>query len=169
MLVIYSLFIIAVLLQLLIYLGIFSRLAFYKVPPPSKNVPPPSNNLPISVVICARNEAENLRKYLPSILEQNYPHFEVVVVNDASTDDTQIVLETFAEKYSCLKIISTAGLKRDMAGKKFALTKGIEVTQYDYLLFTDADCFPASQDWIAEMVKKFTKKRHINKTRDAMC
>ncbi|MGB0930518.1 MAG: glycosyltransferase, partial [Chitinophagales bacterium] len=153
-------------LQILIYIGIFSRLAFYKDKAPSspqspKNTSFSPQSLPISVVICARNEAENLKKYLPLILNQNYPQFEVIVVNDSSIDDTQIILETFAEKYSCLKTINTAGLKRDMAGKKFALTKGIEATQYEHLVFTDADCYPASQDWIAEMVKKFTKKRQI--------
>ncbi len=160
---IHLLFVLAAILQILIYLGIFSRLAFYKTPSSlqNQNASSPSNSLPISVVICARNEAENLQKYLPSILQQNYPEFEVIVVNDASTDDTQTILETFTKTYSHLKTINTESLTRNMAGKKFALTKGIEVSKYEHLLFTDADCYPASQDWITEMAKNFTKKRQI--------
>ncbi|MEZ4886060.1 MAG: glycosyltransferase [Chitinophagales bacterium] len=155
-------FILAAILQILIYLGIFSRLAFYKPTfSPSRNPSFAENNLPISVVICARNEAENLQKYLPLILQQKYPEFEVIVVNDASTDDTQTILEAFEKKYSHLKTIQTVGLKKNMAGKKFALTKGIEASKNEHLLFTDADCYPASQDWIAGMVKNFTEKRQI--------
>lgn len=160
---IHLLFAIAAILQILIYLGIFSRLAFYKTPSAlqNQNASSISNSLPISVVICARNEAENLKKYLPLILQQNYLQFEVIVVNDSSIDDTQIILETFAEKYSCLKTINTTGLERTMAGKKFALSKGIEAAQYEHLVFTDADCYPASQDWIAGLAENFTKKRQI--------
>lgn len=165
MIILQVIFIIAAVLQILIYTGLFSRLAFYDpnfyLSSISTTLYPPLRSLPISVVICARNEAENLQKYLPIVLEQNYPKFEVIVVNDASTDDTQIILETFIKTHPHLRVINTVGLERDMAGKKFALTKGIEAAKYEHLLFTDADCYPASQDWIAAMAKKFTEKRQI--------
>ena len=160
MFLVYSLFVIAAILQISIYIGIFGRLAFYEEPNSTKNNKN-AVSLPISVVICARNEAKNLQKNLPHILHQTYPEFEVIVVNDASTDKTAEVLEIFAKVYGNLRIINTLGLSRDMAGKKFALTKGIEAAKNEHLLFTDADCCPTSQDWIAGMVKNITKKRQI--------
>ncbi len=157
----YYTFIFAAIVQIFVYLFVFSRLACYDSPPIGNQEDALEQEIPVSVVICARNEAQNLQKYLPSILQQNYPTFEVIVVNDASTDATPEVLAQFSEQYPHLRIIHTKGLVRNMAGKKFALTKGIEATHYDYLLFTDADCQPASQNWIQEMAKNFTKKRQI--------
>ncbi|MFK7906175.1 MAG: glycosyltransferase [Chitinophagales bacterium] len=160
MLLVYYTFIIAAILQIIIYCFVFSRLAFYKPSTSSDHVPTESLP-PVSVIICAKNEAQNLRKYLPKILNQSYPDFEVIVVNDNSSDDTAIVLETFASLHEHLRIINTKEFSRDMAGKKFALTKGIEVAKYEHLLCTDADCYPASQGWITHMAKKFTQKRQI--------
>ncbi len=155
------LFIATTTIQLLYYLLIFSRLAFYKA---ANNVNIPTNQLTefpaVSVIICAKNEAQNLQKYLPSILEQNYPHFEVIVVNDASTDETQLVLANFKKKYTKLVIVNTADSKRNMLGKKFALTTGIANSQHDILLLTDADCVPSSANWIRIMVQHFTQTKN---------
>ena len=63
-------------------------------------------DVPISVIISARNEAKNLRKYLPGILTQNYPDFEVVVINDCSFDDSDLILEEFKAQYAHLKVVT---------------------------------------------------------------
>jgi cellulose synthase/poly-beta-1,6-N-acetylglucosamine synthase-like glycosyltransferase len=128
------------------------RLAAYKLPVQDLS----SVNLPVSVIISARNETDNLTKYLPAILEQNYPQFEVVVVNDCSVDNSHHILKDFAKNYPHLKMVTVTEHPRFKTGKKFALTMGIKAAAYEHLLFTDADCQPASPSWIAHMAANFT-------------
>jgi poly-beta-1,6-N-acetyl-D-glucosamine synthase len=109
----------------------------------------------VSVIICARNERENLRKNLPLIFDQNYPNFEVVVVNDASWDGTIDVLYEFAELHPNLKIVEIKEEIKKGEGKKFALTLGIKAAKNPILLLTDADCAPTSVDWIQWMVAPY--------------
>src|SRR5713226_2551437 len=78
-LILFSFFVLTSIIHLSYYLFIFSRFAFYK-----RNIYIAESQQPVSVIICAKNEAANLRKYLSSILEQSYSGFEVIVVNDAS-------------------------------------------------------------------------------------
>jgi biofilm PGA synthesis N-glycosyltransferase PgaC len=127
------------------------RLAFYKVPDPEFN----DVNIPVSVIISARNEADNLIKYLPAILEQDYPRFEVVVVNDCSVDNSHHILKDLSANYPHLKMVTVIEHPRFKTGKKFALTMGIKAAAYEHLLFTDADCEPASANWIARMAANF--------------
>ena len=106
---------------------------------------------PLSVIICARNEADNLGKYLFGILEQDYPDFEVVVVNDRSWDGTRELLEDFAKQYEHLKVVHVTDGEKFIAGKKFAVTMGIKAAVNEWLVFTDADCLPASKNWLLGM------------------
>jgi biofilm PGA synthesis N-glycosyltransferase PgaC len=106
---------------------------------------------PTSVIICARNEADNLREYLPAVLEQEYPDFEVIVVNDRSWDKTQEVLEAFQLQYPQLRIVNVREGGKFIAGKKFAVTMGIKAASHEWLVFTDADCKPESIHWLAGM------------------
>lgn len=106
---------------------------------------------PLSVIICARNEALNLREFLPVVLEQDYPEFEVVVVNDRSWDGTDDILKDLAGRYAHLKIVTIGEGEKFIAGKKFAVTMGIKAARYDWLVFTDADCEPASANWLSGM------------------
>jgi len=115
------------------------------------------NNKAVSVIISAKNEADNLKNFLPKILNQNYTKFEIIVINDASGDETLNVLNEFAEKYKQLKIIN---ITRSL-GKKNAVTKGIEASKYDFLLFTDADCYPVSENWILSMIQGFDNNSEI--------
>jgi biofilm PGA synthesis N-glycosyltransferase PgaC len=119
------------------------------------------STLPISVIISARNEAEKLPENLPSILEQNYPDFEVIVVNDCSVDDSENVLKAIQLKYPQLKIVTIVENERHKTGKKFALTMGIKASKNEHLLFIDADCKPASDEWIARMASNFTGNTEI--------
>ncbi|MGY6562082.1 MAG: glycosyltransferase [Luteibaculaceae bacterium] len=109
----------------------------------------------VSVVIAAKNEAENLLQNLPYILNQNYTEFEIVVANDCSWDNTEEVLEAFKSETDKLKVVTLSEEIHKKTGKKFALTLGIKAAKYDILLFTDADCAPESAEWIREMVKPY--------------
>ena len=104
--------------------------------------------IPVSVIIAAKDEEHNLRKLLPIILTQAYDQFEVIVVDDHSTDGTLSVLEALGASHDNLKY---AGLAHSH-GKKSAITQGIEMAKNDWLLFTDADCSPISVKWISSMM-----------------
>ncbi len=116
---------------------------------------------PISVVICARNESENLRRFLPAILEQDYPQFEVIVINDGSTDESEEVLTLFEEKYPHLYHSFTPDSARYISRKKLALTLGIKASKYDWLVFTEANCRPASNQWLRLMAREFTPRTQV--------
>lgn len=106
---------------------------------------------PLSVVICARNEADNLKMFLPSVLEQDYPLFEVVVVNDCSEDNTADVLGEMLKQYPHLKV---SMIQKDPGfnhTKKLAMLIGIKAAKNDLLVFTDADCRPATSFWLREV------------------
>ena len=146
----------ATICQLLYWYLVFSKLAFYKIDKKGivkESIPSvlDTDLPPISIIICARNEAENLRKNLPTILNQEYASFEVIVVNDASTDETLSVLNSFLSKYHHLRIINITDKK--IIGKKGALAEGIEAAKYEWLLLTDADCYPFTKNWILGMIK----------------
>lgn len=85
-------------------------------------------NIPyrVSVLICAKNEAENLEKNLPYILEQEYQNFQIVLINDASIDNTLKVMESFAHRDSRIKIVDVRNNEAFWGKKKYALTLGIK-------------------------------------------
>lgn len=144
-------------IQLVYYWFIFSRLAFYNA---SKR-PLSDKQEPVSVVICAKNEYHNLVRFLPLILEQNYPEYEVIVVNDASDDDTFYLLREMRDKYSRLNVINIHQNLNFFVGKKFPLSIGIRSAKYETVLLTDADCFPSGPDWISSMQSVFTEKTRV--------
>lgn len=143
------------LIQLVYILGFFSRLAGYKL----KAVPQPV--LPVSVIIVAKNEVENLRNYLPLFFNQNHPEFEIVVVNNVSWDGTEELLKEFALQYPNLHIVTIKEQERYPKGKKFAITLGIKAAKYDTLLLTDADCMPTGSDWITQMQQAYGQKTEV--------
>lgn len=151
-------FIAVVFIQVSYYLFVFSRFAFLK----QKKIKTITHvNTPISVIICAKNEAENLKEFLPSIRSQNYPNFEIVLINDASNDETLEVMEHFSLQHKNIKIVNVKNIEAFWGNKKYALTLGIKASKYEHLLFTDADCKPVSKYWIKEMSDKFVNKQTI--------
>jgi len=141
----------ATLWQLFFCWSVFARFAFYskqknRLQERQKNTLPP----PFSVIICARNEAGNLRRYLPGILAQQYDaDWELLLVDDASTDDTPIILQELQEKNPLLRVIRME--HKLLPGKKHALEQGINASKYAHILLTDADCEPAGVFWLSHM------------------
>ena len=109
----------------------------------------------VSVILCAHNEGYNLSQFLPSLLTQDYPLYEVIVVDDGSEDNTRAVVESFMANDPRLHLTFVPCGARVGSTKKLALTLGAKAAQYDLLLLTDADCVPESGHWISEMVKGF--------------
>jgi len=134
-------------IQLFYYLYFFRRLGFYQ-PPVKKS----SQEYPVSVIICARDEAHNIAHNLPGILVQKYKTtHEVIVVNDNSTDETKYLLDEFRKMFKNLNPIPLKQEAKMIPGKKFPLSMGIKSAKYEVVLLTDADCVPASELWIQKM------------------
>ena len=142
-------------LQMFWMLFFFRRVGVFKTA--AADHPP----LPISVIIAARNEYHYLIKNLPLFLEQDYPEFEVVLVNHASDDETEDYLKSMVLKYPHLNVVTIHSDLNFFRGKKFPLGLGIKSAKYDNLLFTDADCRPASPHWIREMQACFDDQTDI--------
>ena len=116
---------------------------------------------PVSVLICAKNEARNLKDQIPLWLAQDYPDFELILINDASSDNTLEIMEHFAEKDSRIRVVDVKSNEAFWGSKKYALTLGIKKAANKRMLFTDADCRPASTSWIRLMVSQFSEEKQI--------
>jgi glycosyltransferase involved in cell wall biosynthesis len=136
------------------YVSFFSRLYFYK---PKQYAP---ERLPkVSVVICAKNEEENLRQNLKVVLIQNYPDFEVIVVNDQSTDKTAEVVQHFCDRNENVRLINIkSDITKPLPGKKFPLKVGVQAASNEIIVVTDADCKPANTLWLKHLVAEFLKE-----------
>ncbi len=152
-----KIFIACAVIQCLYYLLVFARLNFVR---PFSGLPeflPPA-----SVIICAKNEAENLAQYLKVVLIQQYKQYEVIVVNDQSTDNTLDVLVEYYKRNKNFKIVNIdAKEAKPYAGKKYALMKGIEAATFDTIVVTDADCRPATTHWLAKVVGAYVNETKI--------
>lgn len=142
-------FAVSALIQLFYYLYFYAAVYSYK--PPVDN----TEKQPVSVIICARNEGENLKKFLPAILEQDYPDYEVIVVNDCSEDNSYLILGNYLLQYPHLKISTVNKDPKFTHNKRFAQFIGIKAAKNEILLFTDADCRPESDKWIENMTSHF--------------
>ena len=143
-------------IQLIYSILFFGRLAFWK------NRQIPGELPPVSIVIAARNESDNLYENLPKILEQDYPApFEVVVINNQSMDDSKYLLDALSRQYPNLVVMEVERSRHLTPSKKFPLTLGIKKARYEHLVFTDADCTPASDQWLRKMTECFSEKKQI--------
>lgn len=116
--IIFYIFVAIVLIQLVYYLGIFSKFAFSK---PQQVTP---KRIPISVIVCAKNEAEKVKQFVPLLATQDYPDYEIVLIDDASSDETLDIFEEFEKQYSNIRLVKVENNEAFWGNKKFALTLG---------------------------------------------
>ncbi len=152
-------------LGLFFFIQLFYYIYYYSAPLKALKSPSSKDNEklpPVSIIVCAQNEAENLKQFIPKLLEQKYPNkFEVIVVNDGSTDESAEVLERMAQEHSNLKISFLPRAAKYMSRKKMCLSIGIKAAAYDVYLFTDADCCPSSQLWLEIMVRNLNNSNDV--------
>lgn len=148
---------ILLLVQLYYILFVYGKLALYKVKSYKQNESLP----PASILICAHNEQENLKQFLPFILQQDYPDFEVIVVNDYSTDETPWILEDFKKQFAHLRVVEIKEHIKLKNSKKFALTLAIKAAKNDLLVMTDADCLVQSDQWLKEVAGAYNNQTEI--------
>ncbi|MDR1632087.1 MAG: glycosyltransferase [Dysgonamonadaceae bacterium] len=120
-----------------------------------------SDTPPVSVIIYVRNRFHDLQDFLPALLEQDYPQFEVIIINDGMTEDNSNILIRLQELYSNLYSTHIPVETRNVSRRKLGLTLGIKAAKYDCLLFTEADSHTRSKDWIRLMSRHFTSKNVV--------
>ena len=150
-----SLLLLAVLVQL--YFAGYYFWPFARRPAEAPAGAPGPDMAPVSVVVCARNELDNLRELLPLLLRQDYPAgYEIVLIDDRSEDDTRAYAQQLAQLYpATIRLVTVDQTPAGFAPKKYALTLGIKAARHPRLLFTDADCRPATDQWLRLMQRGF--------------
>lgn len=139
------------LLYLIVFIIAFSR----------KKPAGPIPQVPVSVVVCAHDEAQNLKELIPLLLSQNYPEFEVVIVNDRSNDSTYDYLLEETKNDPRLRMVNVKSTPERVNGKKYGITLGIKAATHEWILLTDADCRPVSHQWIQSMSQHFTSENQF--------
>lgn len=157
--ILFAIFCLVIFIQIFFYLYIFKNLKR------CNSAVDPAFASPVSVVICARDEEDNLKVLLPALAEQSYPCFELLLVNDFSQDDTLKVMQDFRsvqeKKGRQIEIRIIDIRENESLGKKHALTTGILHANHEIILLTDADCIPATVHWLRGMVNKFSVDKTI--------
>ena len=117
---------------------------------------------PLSVILVAKDAASDLQKNLPAILEQDYPDFEVIVIYDQSSDDDcEDVLKLLEDKYPHLHHSFIPDSARYISHKKLGITMGIKASHHEWLVFTEPNCRPSSNQWLRKMARNFTNGTDI--------
>ncbi len=148
---------------ILFSIQIFYYLYFYRKPlkylesEEKGDVPYTDKQPGVSVIVYAKNDAEHLEVFLPSILSQNYPDFDVIVVNDGSTDETRDVVTRLESEYDNLYQTYIPDEARSLSRKKLALTVGIKAAKHDIVMLTNANCAPEGSDWLTYMMRNFVE------------
>ena len=139
-----------------IYLIYFLTFCFSKEKEPSIK-----EELPVSIIVYTKNNDSEIKKNLAKILNQKYNNFEVVVINNASFDDTYFTLDALKRDYPHLKIVNVENTEAFWGNKKYALTLGVKAAKYEHLIFTEIDARPISDTWIHQMASKFNDQKEI--------
>jgi len=152
--------ILCVLATVLFSVGWYYFFYYFNPIKPSKNEPNTAFP-PVSIIISARNAVLKLEDNIQHWLTQDYPNFEVVIIDDRSSDETAYFLVKTAEKEPLLKYVLLDPDVIKNGSKKLALTLGIKKAKNNHFLFTDADCIPSSDQWLKQMATGFTHKKDI--------
>ncbi|ARS34067.1 hypothetical protein CA264_00660 [Pontibacter actiniarum] len=136
--------------------------SFFRFLPFTKHTDPePAAQLPVSVIVAAHDELDNLMELLPALLDQEYPEFEVLLVNDRSEDDTEFYTYELERQYPNFRVVTVKKTPEYLNPKKYALALGIRAAKYEHLLFTDADCRPCSPTWVARMQAGYARGAEV--------
>lgn len=124
-------------------------------------VPPPQDAPLISVCVPARNEERNIGRCVETLLAQTYPNYEIIVLDDRSTDATRDILRGFANQNEILKVLNGSDLPPGWAGKPHALTQAAAAARGEWLCFVDADTFVTPDALAAVYAKAIETKADL--------
>jgi glycosyltransferase involved in cell wall biosynthesis len=145
-----------VLIQLFYYIFIFTRLAFY-----GKSTNYENRSPGVTVLVCAWNERENLEELLPILDAQEYPEYEVILLDDRSDDGSETFMRENMHHWKHIRYIRINDQFEHVTPKKYALTVGMKQAKYPLALMTDADCRPDSPHWIMSMASQISEQKDI--------
>lgn len=126
-----------------------------------KQQPKEPSNIPVSVIVCAHDEEDNLKELIPLLLDQDYPSFEVIIVNDRSNDNTYDYLLEETSKHPRLKMVNVKSTPDHVNSKKYAITLGIRAASSEWVLLTDADCRPNTRNWLTSISTNFEDNKQF--------
>lgn len=145
-------------IQLIYHWCVFSKLAFYKKKDKTKS----DDQLePVSVVVCARDAYEYLQDLIPVLLTQDYPDYEIVIVNDCSEDETEEWLKDIERREPKIKPVQLRQHLNFFNGKKFPLSMGIKSAKNDLIVLTDVNCLPTNSQWLRSVVHSYGNNTEV--------
>ena len=150
---------------------LFAVIAFHALPPlllmprrllkdVAAGCPDPESWPRVSFIVAARDEAASVEAALTGLLQLDYPEFEIVFVNDRSTDETGVIADRLAETNERLRVIHVSQLPDGWLGKVHAMHLGAAAAKGDYLLFTDGDVIHAPDS--LRQVMRFVCSRSLD-------
>lgn len=145
-----------VLIQLFYYLFFFTRLAFYEESTSRGSALPG-----VTVLVCAWNEKDNLKELIPMLDAQEYPNYEVILLDDRSDDGSEDFIRENISSWKHIRYIRINNQFDHITPKKYALTLGMRYAKNPIALMTDADCRPSSNHWITAMASRVSEERDI--------
>ena len=149
------------LVQLLYYFGLYDRICRYNQAAQRGEIHYSQSLPPLSVVLTVSKESDLLRRHLPAILTQDYPQYEVIVIDDGKTSESEELLCALEEQYPHLYHSFVPSSSRYVSHKKLAITLGIRASKYDWIVLTEADCCPTSDQWLRRMARHFTPRTQV--------
>ena len=141
----------------IIYLFFFLLFSFSK----EKQINNSKEKLPVSVILYTKNNEQIIEESFSKLINQTYPNFEVVIIDNASSDETPTILEELAVKFSNLKIVTVENNEAFWSNKKYALTLGVKAATHEHIIFTEVDSTPVSNNWLNSMAQKFSEEKEI--------
>lgn len=144
--------------QLFFLIVVFGRLLFYQS---KREKEGSAEERGVTVIVCAWNELENLRELLPLLDAQDYPVYEVIVVDDRSDDGTKEFLRSYCEHSRHVRTVRVNEEYEHITPKKYAVTIGQKHAKYPLSLMTDADCRPDGSQWISSMAARISETKEI--------
>lgn len=145
--------------QTIYYLGLYGKLSTHNRKTYTTDIN--TKNPPLSVIIVAKDSTDELQRNLPFIVEQDYPEFEVIVIYDRSADDCDDTLKLLEDQYPHLYHTFIPDSARYISHKKLGITMGIKASRYEWLVFTEPNCRPQSNQWLKQMARNFTPATEI--------
>lgn len=141
----------------LYFIVLYSSLAFGNATKKKQN----NSTIPVSIIVYIKDNEEILPAFLDKLIDQDYSSFEIVLVNNASEDNSLTIMETYAKNFSFIKVVNVENNEAFWGNKKYALTLGIKVTRFSHLLFVEPAATPNSNLWLSSMFSQFTFKKNI--------
>lgn len=154
--ILFYIFIAVIFIQILHYTILYGNIAFG-----SSNSQKSSEIIPVSILVYIKDQENNLPAFLPALLNQEHPKFEIILINNASEDNSLEIIESFAAGNPKIKIVNVINNEAFWGNKKYALTLGIKVASFNQLLFIEPDALPSSPFWALEMSQKFSSSKGV--------